>query len=490
VDSFASEEENDEEDTETDPEALRLREALASGDVDTARELIQELSQDQISMAVSDQNVECAVQFLSAAVADRLRQISSPQFLLRGKPRVVTLAEVSEKCGPVYGPFCTFSFGDRPPGWGAAASENRILSWKDQGFGQIGDQIVDIDDRYITARPLDEFEGALISGPLDSVEFQELPEEQGVTRWKGRPLSMEAFDPRLFREIFSAWSKAYSQLLWTYDFQGYAAVREACLYFTHHDGADEHADILLAKATLDEDDKESLEKLRKAVVLDPSLKRWADLIEAWRSFKDSMDMKQIAGLRHTDPLGSAIFTACQTFVDLKDGKDVSLDQIEACGGIQHYPTSPYLSKIFENAILMCVDEMRNGVDDLDKGGDPRFYAQAIRIGYRGDPTISWLIYAIKGGANDFVRLCLDSGFKPAGRYTGGTYLNLLTMAAANNNLEAVKAFLKHGADPDETSHYGGLGTLAYYEGQVEVAGREHCSNEIMEALRVARRPQP
>jgi ankyrin repeat protein len=89
------------------------------------------------------------------------------------------------------------------------------------------------------------------------------------------------------------------------------------------------------------------------------------------------------------------------------------------------------------------------------------------------------MHAIKANHNGFVRLCLESGFKPVGRF-GPCYLNLLATATNAENAEAVRAFLEHGADPDEPSHYGGQSSLVWCESNVE-------SGEIMQVLRAARK---
>ena len=89
------------------------------------------------------------------------------------------------------------------------------------------------------------------------------------------------------------------------------------------------------------------------------------------------------------------------------------------------------------------------------------------------------MHAIKANHNNFVRLCLESGFKPVGHF-GPCYLNLLATATNAENTEAVRTFLEHGADPDEPSHYGGQSSLALCESNGE-------SGEIMQVLRAARK---
>jgi hypothetical protein len=435
------------------PEARRLRAALSGSDVDAARTLIEELDQNQISEAICGQGVMDSLGFLSSSVEDKLSQLNSPQFILRGKPAVVSLAEVVAKCGPLHGPVSTFSFGPRPTGWGMAAKENRILSWNDEGFGQVGDQVVNIGDRFVVARPLDAFNGALIVGSLEDVEVEDLPESMSVMMWNGRRLTMEPFDPGLFREVFHAATRAEFNLEWSYDFRGLAAAREAIRFFMQHDEADRHADILLARATLSPNE-DHREMVRQALKLDPSLKAWADWIEAWIDFPENMD--RTAGLKDTDPMGPALLAAMQTRVDLEAGKTVSLDALEAYAGLRDNAASPYLSRIFGRVIDMCVEKHLEEKKSIKEGGDPGMYAQAIRLGYRDKTSVGWLLAAIRSeDANEFVRFCLKSGFNPVGRFLNGIYLNVLASAADAHNVEAVQALLEHGADPKEPSHLGG-----------------------------------
>ena len=454
----------------------QLRKALARGDCKLAQELIEDLSLDQISEVLFEQTLEDAIQFLTATLEGRLTHLNSPQFMLCGKPPVVSLGEVADSCGPIYGPIATFSFGERPRGWGVAASENRILSWTDQGFGLVGDQVINISDRYITALPLDKFEKSLIVGSLDNVNLLELPAGKQVTLWSGKPLNIYEFDPILFREIFNEALKANSEIFWTYNFRLNAVAREALIYYLNHEDSDKHADILLAKSLIHKTSG-TRKQIKQAIKLDSSLKIWADWIALWHDFPKSM--KRVFELKSTDPLGPALLTACQIFSDLLDGKTASLDPLEKFVEKQHDPSSPYLSFILKSITSECIGKKLA----MNQGGDSAPYEQALRLGYRGENTIAWLMDAIKSGNNNFVRLCMKLGFKPVGRFLQ-IYLNLLTTASNAGNIEAVQIFLQHGADPEEPSHYGGLDTLALGEQQGE------CGNswkpEIIKILQTAR----
>lgn len=459
----------------------QLRKALVKGDGNTARNLIEKLSLNEISEALFESGVDDLVEFLNATLEGKLTHLNSPQFILSGKPRVVTLSEVADSCGPIYRTTSLFSFGGRPPGWGSAAKENRILSWADQCFGLVGDQVVNISDRYITARPLDNFEGALIVGSLDELNIQELPEEMQVTKWKGQSLNIDEFDPHLFREVFINTLNTRDELFWTYDFRANAFCTEALRYYLSSDKADNHADILLAKNLFGKT-AASRKQLKRAVDLNPSFKSWADWITAWHDFPKSI--KRISDLKDIDPLGPALANAFQTYENLSLGKNVKLDSLEKCVDKQYHKTSPYLGWILAQVTFMCIDKTLESQPAMDEGGNSALYAQAISLGYRNVKAFGWLIDAIKGEKNGFVKLCLEAGFKPAGRYLNA-YINPLTIAAKNGNIEAVLIFLKFGADPDEPSHYGGLGTIAFGEQEAECG--DPWRKEIMEALYAARK---
>jgi hypothetical protein len=462
------------------PVSRRLRDALVDGAIATAEALIDDLDLDQISEALFEQSVGDALGFLTSVVSDNLFSLKSPQFILCGKPRVVPLAEVAKKCGPIYGPFVTMSSGPRPAGWGTAAGENRILSWMDQGIGLVGDQMIDIADRYITARRLDEFDGALIAGPLESVEMLDLPEDKMVVMWKGSPVTIDPFDPLVFREIYSEAVRRSEQKHWVYDFRGNAVSADALNYFINLDDRDLNAEIFLALATI-QSNEDSRDFIRRAVELDPSFRPWGDWIDAWIDFPNSME--RIAELKNTDSLGPPLFTTCQLIVDLENGREISLDALESFVSLQYDPASPYLGHILAMAMRMCIEKILKDKGSIGGGGDPALYAQAIRLGYRTVNTIGWLMAAIQTGENQFVRLCLDSGFKPVGRFLN-VYLNLLTTAAKSGNIDAVHAFLEHGANPDEPSHYGGSSTWAL--SQINAECGVYWPEEILEALATAR----
>lgn len=464
-------------------DSLLLREALATGAVATASHLIDTLTLNHISDAIWGGDVDEILGFISNTVEERLGRLYSPQFVLCGKPRVATLSDVVAKCGPMYDAGATFSFGDRRPGWAVAASNNRILSWTDEGIGLVGDQVVNIDERFITARPLDEFQDTLILGPLDAATIEELPSHMIMPEWKGRSLTSNAFDPLVFRDVFNEAMRQHNQLVWTYDFRSNAAAAEALRHLLSQSDSEEHADPLLAFATISAEEA-NRELLKKAVERDPSTRHWAEWIDVWIDFPN-VSQGRISALGSEDPLTAALANACQTFLELNDGDDVSLDRLLDFVALQRNPESPYLSHILARVLSMCVEKSLEQEPSMDDGGNPDLYAQAIRLGYRGNAVIAWMMDAIRAGETDFITLCLDERFTPVGRFISGGYLNLLTMAATAGNLLIVQAFLRHGANPDEPSHYGGEGTLAFGEQQMTEGAA--WSDSIMHALRTARK---
>ena len=464
---------------EDESEDSPLVKALAEGDIESSRSLIESLDIDEIANALclTDGGVEEALGFLSSAVEEyEIFGLNSPQFLLCGKPQVVALSEVVEKCGPLYGPFSTFSFGPRPVGWGVAAKDNRVLSWNDGGFGQIGDQIVNINVRYIAARSLDAFEGALIAGPIESVHVNEWSEDQEVVTWKGCPLSMNPFNVEVFREICNEMIKVRDNLYWNYNFGEWSAVREAFCFYINHPEADQYADILLARVLIRSDDEEAQDLLERAVTLDPTVKSWADWIKAWIAFPD--ELPSMDCLEATDSLEAALYTTFQTFVALKNKQQTDLGTLQALDCFRRDPASPYLSTILAWAASMCVDVYIDNHEAEFESGDFEACSRAIHLGYRGRRALAWMIHASSVGGGDFVEQCLEAGLKPVGRFVGGGYLNMMATAVSAENLEATQAFLKYGASLNEPSHYGGRSCL-------ELIEMEQVSEEFINALRLA-----
>ena len=482
------EEDKDEESSKTPPESLRLRAALANGDVTEAKALIAELDLDQISQAFCDHGVEGSLGFLSHVMEERLHKINSAQFVLKGKPRVVTLAEVNEKCGPIYEAGKTASFGPRPAGWGAAAAEGRILSWTDQGFGLTGDQVVNVDTRYICAKSLAEFEGAIIAGPLDSVTIEECPAEMSVVTWRGKPLSMDPVESKIFRDVFLQRMIAWKELSWTYDFGANANTGEAFRFFMQDGEANFHAELKLTQAVVhggfdDESGRteKSRELLTSAMAQDPAVKTWAEWIDAWLDFPAPEALNRMAALKDGDPVGSALLTACLAYADLKAGKAIDLQVVEAVQAHFRNAASPYLSWMLETTCDRIIAHYMQSQPDLEKGGDPALYEKAIRLGFRHPAIIVWLLKGIHTGAGSLVKTCLDSGFKPVGRFRNGGYLNLLATAAVKGRAEMVELFMLAGADPEEPSHYDGLSTLKMAE--LDEANGTPWPAEVLTALK-------
>jgi len=107
------------------------------------------------------------------------------------------------------------------------------------------------------------------------------------------------------------------------------------------------------------------------------------------------------------------------------------------------------------------------------------FEKAVRLGYRDPGLISQLLGATRMGAESFVKTCLDSGFKPVGRFGGEVYLNLLTTAAYAGQTKIIKLFMEAGADSNEPSHFGGASTLEMAEYEKE---NDPWSDEVMAAL--------
>lgn len=482
--SLASEEPQDEAETGSG----LLREALARGDVAAARQLIEQLSPDQLSQELWELSVADYLGFLCQVTADKLGQLNSPQFLPKGRPRVVSFAEVAEQCGPISGPTYTNSFGPRPAGWGLAAAENRVLSWSDHGFGLVGDQVVNIEDRFFTAKPLTAFAGALIAGPMEEEPSQPMPKELCVSTWRGQPLTTQPFDRQLFREIFLQGQVASKELNWRYDFGHNAVIREAFRCFVQADDADAQADVQLAKG-VSFTGKEASQALNAAARLDPAVKPWTQWIKAWHEQNRPEALARMAKLFAPDPVEAALLETSHAVARLESGEAVDLKVVEPFQSLFRNEASPYLSWLLECTCDEFIERFMANQPAMGEGGDPELHSLAIRLGYRSDRTGAWLLAAINAGENSFLAVCLKHGFNPVGRFLQGDnsiYLNLLTTAAHGRQAGTVKLLLAAGADPDEPSHYGGNSTWEMAE-QAKAMG-DPWPKAIVNALSQARRP--
>ena len=485
IDSFKSEEEDDDEDSKDEegggggglvgPGAELLEAALASGEIEEATRLRQ--AGNRIH------GLESFSSFLASTCEDRLYSLNGKQVDPDLLPRIVSIQEVIANCGPIYDVGSTMSFGERPAGWGSAAAEDRILSWRDAGYGLVGDQTVDIDTRYITARPLTAYRDAIVAGPLDASGFEPLPEELAVVKWEGKPVSFSPFDSAAFRRLYVRAIQSKKELEWNQAFAAKALAREAVMFYVQSDQAESHAEILLALGTLQWDPKEATAKLAKAAKLDPALGRWAKTVAAasgcLAATTPAKWKKALAKLK-TCPaesqLEQALVTACETLMAVQGGAPVALDALEGWVANFRDLRSPYVSWMLERACDAIVEACLQAEENL--GEKPQLLQQAVRCGFRG-ACGPLAVAACHVGNESLLEHLLTLGFSVQGRYLNGLCLVPLATAVNSYNLVAVRLLLKHGADPLQPSHYGGATPAECAWQQVNISVGGEAAKEIL-----------
>jgi hypothetical protein len=387
------------------------------------------------------------VPFLATVVEEHLHHVHSPQFLVRGKPEVVTLDEVNRKCGPIYGPLFLLSVGPRPAGWGRLAQENRILSWMDRSLGLVGDQLVDIHERFVTSKPLDAFSDCLITGPLEGLKITPVPDEWQVPWWRGRSLEETGFDTTVLRDIFSEAMEARNHLEWSLDFPGHSLRMEALRWMVQDTMAIAHPEAMLARAFVTNNKKEAT----RAARLDPSLKPWSDWIKAWIDFPKGKPAW--ARLEKVDPLGPTLSHLLQAVLDALNGGETHLQIVEDIQPTRNNRESPYLSYILEQATDIYLEQYLRQRDEAGVEIGTADKVRLVQLGCRFPAIISWLLDEIRTGSSQVLNACLLAGFSPHGRFAAENYLNLLATAVSHGNHAAIRSFLSHGANPRDPSHY-------------------------------------
>ena len=472
-DEQAESEEEDDWDSEADDNPLEV--ALRSGEIEEA------LALRRAGKRIIDP--EQFSSFLAGLCEENLQGLNSAQVNPDQLPRIVSLQEVITNCGPIYDVGSTLSFGERPAGWGSAAAEDRILSWRDAGYGLVGDQTVDIDTRYITARPLTAYRDAIVAGPLDASGFEPLPDELAVVKWEGAPVSFSPFDSAAFRRLYVRAIQSKKELEWNQAFAAKALAREAWMFYVQSDQAESHAEILLALGTLQRDPGEATAKLAKAAELDPALGRWAKTVAAARgclAATTPAEWKEALAQLKTCPaeshLEQALVTACETLMAVQGGAPVALDALEGWVANFRDLRSPYVSWMLERACDAILEAWFQAEENL--GEKPQLLQQAVRCGFR-DACGPLAVAACHVGNESWLEHLLTLGFSAQGRYINGLCLVPLATAVYKDNLVAVRLLLKHGADPLQPSHYGGATPAECAWQQVNISESGGAAKEIL-----------
>lgn len=392
--------------------------------------------------------------------------------------KVVSLEEVERACGPFYRATGDH-FGERPLGWGRAAGEDRIFSWRGDGFGLVGDQLSDVEERYISAAPMTRYRDVFIAGPWN-LEVGDLPWEFKRPHWTRFGIDPANLDIRDYWQLFYSVRSAWRDLNWTQEHGKYSELREAMSLVIEQLRSEHEAEIMMSQLMLQYIDVDKKQKIfKKAIDSNPAIVEEAhytwiavqcmatakhqddeeiETAEYWSNLNDHVEK-----LKPRKAILKALVTAMRLIIRQYQGQLVTLEELELLPRHFKKKTNPcaalVLWRICEKVagnILAKETEADNLVNQ------PDLLLKAIKSGARPDGM------TLASAATDepechLLRFLLKAGFSPHGRLGMMGYINPLASAVIARNEKAVKLLLKHGADPSVPTHHFGSTALELAE---------------------------
>ncbi|MFP6855109.1 MAG: hypothetical protein VB980_04940, partial [Opitutales bacterium] len=383
--------------------------------------------------------------------------------------RIVPLSEVVEKCGPLIEPGVTLSLGPRPEGWGWLNRGKRILSWRDEGFGLVGDQVNDVDVRFLASESLEEFEDAIIAGPMDEDSYEGNGAVSLPIGWDGEEVDPENLDVESFRRLFLFRQSILKSLDWSHDFELNAYTKEPFQAFLHSEAAEENVEIMCAWATLlvsfgDQEYEDQIgEYLQKISGFNPALIPMTKAMRGvflWLSAED--EERQTEALNGLEELAKSdkMTAAIHSLLSACPWPEVSPE--EAVGLYQSFRPlmrnfdSPYLSWLVEEFCHRMLKNVAGATLDADMDGKARVDILARLVG-NGlyDLAIPMLLRAFESENTALLEVMIEKKVHLGGHIKGGNIFVPLASAVMKSNLPVVRLLCQNGADPLEKSHYGG-----------------------------------
>jgi len=438
--------------------------ALSGGDLDE----VLRLRKMGVRVAESPDDFP---RMLASLIEDRpLGELKSKQINPDALVRFVHLAEVVEKCGPLIECCTTCSIGPRPSGWGSLVNAKQVLSWRDEGFGLVGDQAINVDVRYVTNHPLTDFEDAIIMGPmkddfLDDGVFEGFP-----VMWEGEALEPENLDTETFRSIFLLHQAVLKCIEWGQDYELNAYVEEAFRQCVTSPTAAENIETLSALVTLkalsgDLSQESSFRDELDAILgLNPNLKDFVKVTEAvWEwAIAEEKDkkreaIKRVHGLNSKD---EKIF-AIAGLLAMLDEENSDIESIEAVDAYCSFKSlmrdlrSPYLSWMIEDLCHRLL--VTAAINHLQDEAECQIYENLLRLIENGlyFSPVNLLLKALLNNELPMLEAMIDKNVYVRGHVMNGNMFVPLGTALMKGTVPMVRALCENGADPLEKSHYGG-----------------------------------
>lgn len=449
---------------DTDPKPNPLIEALATGDLETARRLKAEgyrISEDPMDFSA----------MLGGVFEERLpSELNGRQVNPDSLRRIVPLSEVVEKCGRLFDPGGTTSFGPRPEGWGQFASSHRVLSWRDDGFGLVGDQVCDVDLRLLAADSLEEFEDAIIAGPMTEDSCEDAWGIELPVVWEEKDVDAENLDVDSFRRLFLFRQSILKSLSWSYDFELNAHTKDPFQAFLHSEYPQKHVEVLCAGASLlasyghpagEDQLYEDLAGINKA---DSALLPVTEALQAvflWLNSDDGTPtqtetLKSLEELGRKDGVVKAIHSILSTWPWSEVTPEEAVRHYQKYKAFMRSMDSPYLSWLLEDLCHRMLQSVTR--EALDAKMDDKERADILTSLVENglyDMAVPLFVTALETGALPLLQAMMVKKVHVGGHFLSGHVYVPLADAVMRGNLPAVRLLCQHGADPLEKSQYGG-----------------------------------
>ena len=438
--------------------------ALANGNLDEV------LSLRKKGFRVAESPDDFSIMLASLIECNSLGELNSRQINPDALVRYVHLSEVVENCGPLMEVCGTCSIGPRPSGWGSLVKAKQVLSWRDEGFGLVGDQAINVDIRYVTKTPLRDFEDAIIMGQVEDDFLDDRNFEGFPIMWEGEALESENFDTEKFRSIFLLRQAVRKCLEWRQDFEFNAYVDEVFRHCITSPEVGENIETISAMAIIkalsgDLSQESSLRNdLNTILRLNPKMKDFGNVTEAvwdWtiaeEEHKQREAVKRVQGLNSKDEKISAI-------ADLLAMLDEEHSDIESKEAVDVYCSfkslmrdlnSPYLSWMVEDLChRLLVKAAINHLQDDAENLICENLSELLKNGLYFLPA-NLLLKALLDNELPMIESMIEKNICVRGHVMNGNVFVPLGTALMKGTVPIVRALCENGADPLEKSHYGG-----------------------------------
>jgi hypothetical protein len=447
-----------------------LIKAFATGDLSK----VQTLRENGVRVHASQEGL---YEMQAGILDEHLGSIFSRQINPDLCSRVVTFNELRQTCGPFYrSSEALFSLGDRPEGWASLAFADRILSWSDDGFGILGDQVIDVAERLVSSKPMSAYADAIIAGPLPD-DLEEAPEgfiapDLHAIGIKDRKLSDELFC-KLYLDAFIA----DRDLEWTKNFPLAQFAREALrtawpkFIEAAKKSPKKFGQVALYAAAIREDESASDNEFevpladsgRRQLAIIRMAQRVLAAAEAPR--KRRLLAKEVEKL-HAVGREEKALKQISSLATQAGKSPVTVEELESYKQYFRRLEFPVLSTQIE---ILCGRLALSLIQEADDAGQDELLPRVAFCGWRPPPGAT-LQKARRDESGQLLRQLLKAGMSPHGHASNGINFSALIGEALNSNPLSVEILLKAGADPLEPTHYGGATTLEHVRWTVEESG--------------------